>query len=472
MAISQKNYVEVNSRFPARSSAERIIGGLVFTKAEVKTDVFTSSDKKDYRSLAQSYNDGNPIALNLTEVGDMFGTSTETDAVREYDFANRYYGYSSPSGQTPSTLKFVKVLASNYAPYRIGTGYAYDSFILNESDGNVYKVTRKEGEEGKDIAASENTGWDSISSFVTVTSWAESKASVSYNEPESELERVDKLDNSFGSFMFIDDYTQDQMKNVSAKNRGFGTRYLFSNAAEKGSRTSAEMVTYKSDTFGDNAGTVFIQGDGTLSAAMPMTIFAATDYDRGDQVPCHMFKQFSLETPTVKNDNDYTTLSGSFVNFYGQTQSNGKQISFYQRGFNCDGTDTSIYCNEVWFKSRCITRLMDMFMSYERVPANDEGMAMVEFRVSEVCDMATSNGAFMAKVPNSESALAIRNIVNANGGTPERANEILSGIENVGYGIFTYISQDANGDYYIHYYVFYGTADSIRFVKGDDVMVK
>ena len=470
MAISQKQYIEVNSRFPERISMERNLGGLVFTRSEPLSSAY-KKDAKDptVNNLIRSYNDGNLVAMDLQNIATIFGGASESDpGSQEYQFAVRYYSYSSPSGQTPSTLKFVKMLADNYSPYRVNVGYKQDAYVFDETDSKVYRVESA-------IDAAENT--TDISAIMGKLVEVDTPTGIvkNYEAPDVALDRVDKNDNSFGSFVVLGVFTEDQIKKVCGTNSGYGTRYLCSVAIANpyGTTPAATIVKTKKDVSGADgtAGTVVVQGDSLLSAAMPMSIFAATDYDAGDEAPCHMFKQFANETPTVFDDTTYAALTKEYINFYGQTQSNGKKISFYQRGFNSDGTDTAIYCNEVWFKSRCITRLMDMFIGNERVPANSEGVAMVRYRVSEVCDKATSNGSFMPKTPRGDEVLQIRNLVKANGGTTEEADEIVSGIENVGYGIFAFLDSQSNGEYFIHYYVFYGTADSVRFVKGDDVMV-
>ena len=49
----------------------------------------------------------------------------------------------------------------------------------------------------------------------------------------------------------------------------------------------------------------------------------------------------------------------------------------------------------------------------------------------------------------------------------------MSDVERVGYAVYGYYTYDeSKGEYYIHYFIFYGTADSVRYIKGDDILIK
>ena len=56
--------------------------------------------------------------------------------------------------------------------------------------------------------------------------------------------------------------------------------------------------------------------------------------------------------------------------------------------------------------------------------------------------------------------------------TVDTADDIISSLNRLGYAQFVYLDQNESGEYYIHYYLFYGTAESIRFIKGDDILIK
>lgn len=481
MAINSRNFVDISTTFPSAEVSGRAFGGLVFTAAEMQaakdkfgnliptkengdaypqvegTNIITyyadaaklhawvwNEDVKNYQceidgevvypgnasdiSVVVTYDSGEPVSLNLNDVRRLFGTVvTGGGAIEdtpEYDFAIGYYGYVSPSGRFASALKYAKVLA-------------------NEN-------------------------------------------------PSAAFSRVDAKSNMFGSFTFLSVPSGDdsdsvgetvnpslaELQKVAAINSGLDTKYLFVVSCPRGSALATDVVKDCRDYFGSVKGTCFISAESEVSAYMPMAIFASTDYESG-QVVNFMFKQFGSEKPTVTDDRTYTTFNKGCVNFYGRTQTNGQTIDFYQRGFNTDGTDSAIYCNEVWFKASCETALLSAMISRERLPANDAGVDFVVGEVMTQCQAAYTNGTFSAKAASIAEEKQIRELVFATGGNTETGTSIINNVAEMGYSVYGYLSQMQSGDqigavseYVIVYYVFYGTADSVRFIKGNNILIK
>jgi len=378
--------------------------------------VFTKNSMADAMigtKMYEQFENGEIVQLTLDELLECFGEDSQ-----EYKFARKYYGYLSPTGRFASKISFAKILASD-----------------------------------------------------------ESAAAA--------FSRIADSSNMFGSFTFLnlpdvsgsvadeDAARTEMLLAVASKNAEpkYLSRFLFVVNDVRGNQT-ARAVAEKCEQFRKFVGTCFVSGYDECSAYMPMAIFAATDYTNGT-VNVQMFKQFDDETPTVKSDTEYDILVGAQVNFYGRTQTNGQSIDFYQRGFNTDKdkTDTSIYCNEIWFKSACETALINTLLSEERIPASDYGVAIVRSEVLGICADAASNGTFMAKELTASNEKSVRKLVASINGTAEDADAVIVGIRENGYAVLAYlVLQD--DEYIIHYYVFYGTADSIRFIKGDDILVK
>lgn len=411
MAINSKNYVDVSTTFPKTGSTARAFGGMVFTygtalPAEPGSDIYT---------LAQGFNNGEVVSLDLDETLSMFGIESD-----EYKFAKKYYGYTSPSGLFPCKLKF--------------------------------------------------------------------KAVDNDKSPLENFKDLDKQTNQFGSFTFLssangsstDESTAgdtDPMVEVAKYNDELDTKYLFVvNFISADSDTQA-VVDYE-QKFAQCTGVWFQIGFDAASAAMPMAILASTDYENGNVVN-FMFKQFDDEVPTVTDNATYTKLNNAYVNFYGRTQSNGQTLDFLQRGFNTDGMETSIYCNEMWFKSACETELLTLLVSSERIPADQTGVSAVVLTVSDICSTASTNGAFMPKEATSDDTKVIREIVSKSGGDAQSTDGIIVDVGVKGYSIYAYLSElsdpeklGPNPEKIIVYYVFYGTADSIRHIKGNDILLK
>lgn len=423
MAINIKNYVDISTTFPSANVAGRSFGGLVFTAKEALEQ--TSEEMKE---VYDTYMDGGVTFLTIDEVGALFGkgvynseTSTwDEPPSAEYEFAEGYYNYISPSGRFASRIAFSK----------IGAG----------------------------------------------------------ESPKQAFERVNKITNLFGSFTFLSasgsgDSTSGEsddisaLKDVAEANALLDAKYLFVVNRIIGKRTNRQ-VTDECALFKDYKGTVYIASNSDISAYMPMAILGSTDYTNG-QVVNFMFKQFSSEKPTVEDDSTYAAFNKGFVNFYGRTQTNGQTLDFYQRGFNTDGTDTAVYCNEMWFKSNCETALMNLLVSRERLPADALGVDLVKLEVVDCCADAIRNGMFMQKELTAKDIRGVREIVVGTGGTDTDVGSIDADISTKGYSVYAYLSSMENeqklgptSEKVIIYYVFYGTADSVRYVKGNDILLK
>lgn len=412
MAINIKNYVDISTTFPSADAAGRSFGGLVFTT----TAALPQPEDDILQEAYEAYEGGGVTYLTLGEVKSLFGSDSD-----EYKFAVGYYGYISPSGRFASRLAYSKVM---------------------------------EGE-----------------------------------KPIEAFDRVNALTNLFGSFTFLSlaggggsstvvtDTDIEQLREVAAYNSGLDAKYLFVVNRVRG-KLSAKEVTDECALFAGVRGTVYVSGATAISAYMPMAIFGSTDYATGSVVN-YMFKQFGTESPTVMDDSTYTKFNQAYVNFYGRTQTNGQTLDFYQRGFNTDGTDTAVYCNEVWFKSQCETSLMNLLVSRERVPADQTGVALVSLRVTECCSDALQNGMFMAKDASAEDMRTIREIIARSDGDVAIVDDIDTSISVNGYYVYAYLDKitnaeklGRNAEYVIIYYVFYGTADSIRYIKGNNVLIK
>lgn len=485
MAINIKNFVDISSTFPTANVAGRSFGGLVFTTAtmepvpgkagvggiQVGTDgrpvpkdpngeaypsdgtnyyfidgggnrhnwVWSETDKQysysatiegelqvfypanaDAISAYESYSAGEVIRCTLNEVLAYFGIASD-----EYKFASGYYGYSSPTGRFASRLSFAKVRTDE--------------------------------------------------------------------TPLAAFSRVNEETNLFGSFTFlsVNDVGSsavgdglDSLRDVAAYNASLDTKYLFVVNDVRGGQSRTAVGAKILNGFKDVKGTCFVSGATDVSAYMPMAILAATDYATG-QVVNYMFKQFGTEQSTVKDDATYEYFNSKYINFYGRTQTNGQTLDFYQRGFNSNGVDTAVYCNEMWFKAACETRLMGVLLNGERLPANDSGRDSVVIAVDAICQQATGNGMMMQKTISMTQRKDIANLLaslgsNETAGTEvDRVNTIVTDLAINGYSIYAYISfvqntekLSAGGEYVIHYYVFYGTADSIRYIKGDDILLQ
>lgn len=410
MAINIKNYVDISTTFPSANVAGRSFGGLVFTASVMLPQ--TEASMVEARNIFEG---GGVCYLTLDEIGVLFGTTSD-----EYKFATGYYGYISPSGRFASRLAIAKVGAEETA----------------------------------------------LEAFT----------------------RVNNLTNLFGSFTFLslagggsptaaaNESDIEMLQSVAAMNSDLDAKYLFVVNRVRGESTKDE-VSEECKAFKSSKGTVFVSGATDVSGYMPMAILGSTDYTNG-QVVNFMFKQFAGEEPTVTDDVTYAQFAKDNVNFYGRTQTNGQTIDFYQRGFNTDGMDTAIYCNEMWFKAACETSIFTLIRSIERISADDVGVSFVRASVLGQCSNAVRNGTFMAKEVADAERVKITNLIQNEGLNVSLVDEVVSGVERNGYYVVAYLTdvQDdqktgGRAEKAIVYYVFYGDADSIRYIKGNNVLI-
>ena len=114
---------------------------------------------------------------------------------------------------------------------------------------------------------------------------------------------------------------------------------------------------------------------------LPMMILASTNYAARSSVKNYMFQQDSRLSPTVVTTALANVYDPLRINYYGQTQTAGQNISFYQRGFLGGGATAPVnmntYANEQWLKDLAGSRIMSLLLSLERVSANAAGRGSV-----------------------------------------------------------------------------------------------
>lgn len=450
MAISLSKFVDVRTTWPKSDPEQRTLGGLVFTTDEVSSSASDSALKTEIEK-------NGPVALDEDQIKDLFGETSDV-----YKFAKRYYGYYTSAGKSPCALTVVKMATKASATSATANAATADSAAESSETAKTVSSTAKA---------------KALKSAVV----APLGASGNYETPEEALKRLDAITTMFGSFTFLGTYTDDALAKAYKLNASYDGRFLAVHcivAGETDDETNGKYTVSSAagkcatnGAFNGIKGLCVVYGSDKYTAAIPMAIFASTDYDAANSVVCQMFKQHDDETPTVASDADYKALRSANVNFYGTTQSNGKKISFYMPGYNVDGTDTAIYCNEIWFKSRCTTDLFDLLMTESRIPANDDGITMVKDVVLDRCVAARTNGVFMAKTPSTAEQRNVKKLCSSVGLSDEQGEAVVSSVETSGYGVVAYFGKNDDGDNAVIYYVFYGTADSIRFVKGNDVLV-
>jgi hypothetical protein len=201
-----------------------------------------------------------------------------------------------------------------------------------------------------------------------------------------------------------------------------------------------------------------------------MMIFAATDYAKTNAVQNYMFQQFNL-TPSVSSDSVANTLDANRINYYGNTQNAGQQISFYQRGTlmgpATSPTDMGVFANEIWLKDAAGVAIMNLLLGTSQVPANKFGQSMVLTTLQSVINQAVNNGTIsVGKALTAQQKLYITQITGDDLAWQQ--------VQNIGYWINCEIVPYQNNDvteYKAVYTLIYSKNDVIRKVDGSHILI-
>lgn len=203
---------------------------------------------------------------------------------------------------------------------------------------------------------------------------------------------------------------------------------------------------------------------------VPAMILAATDYTKRGTAQNYMFQQFNL-TPSVMDDADANTYDAILVNYYGQTQTAGQLISFYQRGVmfgtSTQPADQNIYANELWFKDAAAASIMTLLLALNQVPANAQGRSQVLAVLQTIINQALLNGTIsVGKTLSTTQQLYITNATGDSNAWKQ--------VQNIGYWVDAQVVSfvvNSMTEYKIVYTLIYAKDDIVRFVQGTDILI-
>ena len=136
---------------------------------------------------------------------------------------------------------------------------------------------------------------------------------------------------------------------------------------------------------------------------LPMAIFASTNYEAVNAVQNYEFQISAGLIPTVTTDTAANSMDADSINYYGQTQTAGQLLSFYQQGvllgIATDPLDMNTYANEIWLKDAAGAALMSLFLALAQVPANKQGALQITTVLQSVIDLALLNGTISVGKP-------------------------------------------------------------------------
>jgi uncharacterized protein DUF3383 len=331
-------------------------------------------------------------------------------------------------------------------------------FVGGSAAPNVITVTAGTG--GSDIAA--QLGWLSPGTIISNGVAAETLTQT--------LTNTATYSNNFLSLAFIPTLNLTQVEQVAAwvNSQNFVFMYCLPVTAANASSWYTALASY--------AGVAMTLSPiaGQYPEIIPAMIAAATDYTKQNSVQNYMFQlNFAGITASVTDLLTAQTYDNERTNYYGNTQTAGQVLSFYQRGTLMGGTnaatDQNVYVNEAWLKDAAGTSLMSLLLALPVVSANVTGQAQITGTLQAgVIAPAIFNG--IISVGKTLNTTEIQYITSITG-----SQKAWYQVQTIGYWLNTsiqsYVTVDNRTEYEIIYTLIYADDQAIRKVVGSHILI-
>lgn len=274
--------------------------------------------------------------------------------------------------------------------------------------------------------------------------------------------------NNFGSFLFIPTLNISQITEAATWNNAQNISYIYT-----------VRVANSTDAISYNAALVNIGGVCLTLAPIsteypemvPMMILAATNYLAVNSTQNYMFQQFNL-TPSVVTTADAAQYDSLRVNYYGETQTAGQLIDFYQRGtmmgLPVNPSDMNVYANEIWLRDAAGAAVMTLLLALAKISANTQGRGQILSTLQSIIDQALNNGTIsLGGFLSNTQKLYIAQITNDATAWYQ--------VQNIGYWlncVIQIVTTNSNTvEYHAVYTLIYKKDDVIRKVDGTHVLI-
>lgn len=286
--------------------------------------------------------------------------------------------------------------------------------------------------------------------------------------------RVMGLNNNCGSFAYTDTsaLTLPDATAVATANAALNVAFIFRVYV-----SALTWTTWSAALIGiagvgleyEDIGTTGVQRQ--YIEMLPMAIQAAINFNAVNGAVGFMYKQNGVFFPSVTSDPLDTNLDNARVNYYGQTQTAGVAISFYQTGVLCGGAtapvDSTVFANEQWFKDLAGSSLMNLQLASGEIPANKRGQTMCELVLQSCIDAGLNNGCISA-----HSTLSITQQIYITQQTND--STAWQQVQTAGYWYATNITSAIVGGvtvYTLNYTIIYRKDDVIKAIVGSHQLI-
>lgn len=279
------------------------------------------------------------------------------------------------------------------------------------------------------------------------------------------LNTIADISDNWYSFAFMPTLTLEQIIEAANWNATQNIKYFYSVAITKAN------ANYANSLIDINGVTMTLtNGGNTYPEMMPMMIAGATDYNARNSTQNYMYQIFNIE-PSVSTNAEANEFDALRINYYGQTQTAGQKIAFYQRGVMCGNgsapTDQNVYVNEIWLKSSFTAILATLLLASNKVPANAEGVAQITAIMQQVINQALFNGTISIGRTLTEVQ---KNTITTLSGNPDVWRQILDVGYWLGVQIVPYV-ENSTTKYKATYTFIYAKDDIIRKIEGSNDLI-
>ena len=272
------------------------------------------------------------------------------------------------------------------------------------------------------------------------------------------------ISNNFASFAFLSDISAQDLEAIGAFCDEQNNEYMY--VFDVDSVNYSELIAVAGKHSGMCAN-YLDKTDEIPAYLMPATILAATNYDKVNGTVNYMYQQFAQQAVAVDDDELANKLDALKINYNGQTQKSGTKLEFYQDGYLADGTDIGVYANEIWLKDAMKTSVLNLLIALDKIPANTDGISLLEGSLQEVISEAKNNGTISVEKELTSEQKAY--ITQYTGDDVAWQTVYLNG-----YTLSVDLKQDnSNGKtmYVAEYALLYSKGDSIRKVEGAHTLI-
>jgi hypothetical protein len=313
---------------------------------------------------------------------------------------------------------------------------------------------------GEDVALA--LGWESANAILSQGSLATSLTNTMIASTNAS--------NNFGSFDFIPTLTEAEALELATWLNTTNVTYMFLLPVTS---ANADAMSEALIALPGVAMTLNPQPGVYFPELLPGMILAATDYSKANASQNYMFQQLPGLPASVADSADSATYDGLRINYYGQTQQAGQQISFYQRGAVTGAatspTDMTTYANEMWFKSYVGSQFMTALLTLNEIPTSPTGRGIINNILQSSVQQALLNGTI--SVPYEPLTNAQISAINQATGTTTAWQQV----QTIGYWytvtFSSYVTSDGRTEYQGNYVLVYTKNNAVRKIVGSHNLV-